>query len=56
MNNKANIVAIALTTLGIIFFIAMAFQILPWNYAIFAGVVCFIVASAVRRYMAKTRE
>jgi hypothetical protein len=55
MNDNANIVAIGLTTLGIIFFIAMAFQILPGKYAIFAGVVCFILAGAIRRYLAKTR-
>jgi hypothetical protein len=56
MHNKANMIAIGLTTAGIIFFMAMAFQILPWNYAIFAGVSCFILAGAIRRYMAQTKE
>lgn len=55
MNNRANLVAIGLTTVGIIFFIAMAFQILPSKYALFAGVVCFILAGAVRRYLAQTK-
>jgi hypothetical protein len=41
--------AIILTTIGIIFFIAMAFRILPSNYALFAGVACFILAGMVRR-------
>ena len=54
MNNKANLIAIGLSTLGVLFFIAMAFQILPWNYAIFAGVACMILAGAVRRYMAQS--
>jgi hypothetical protein len=43
-----------LSALGVICFMAMAFQILPWNYAIFAGVACMILAGAIRRYMAQS--
>jgi hypothetical protein len=38
-----------LSTLGILFMLAMAFKILPFNLAIFAGVACFILAGTVRR-------
>ena len=41
--------------MGILFMIAMAFQILPFNYAIFAGVACFILAGTVRR-LGRERE
>jgi hypothetical protein len=56
MNNRVNVVAIGLSTLGVIFFMAMAFQILPSNYAIFGGVVCFILAGAVKRFAPQTKE
>lgn len=49
MSNKANVIATVLGTLGVLFFIAMAFSILPGNYAIFAGIACFIIAGAVKR-------
>ncbi len=48
MGNSRTIATI-LMTVGILFFIAMAFQILEWKYAIFAGVSCFILANMVRR-------
>ena len=51
MTNNANTAAIILTTVGILFFIAMAFQVLPWKYAMFGGVACFILAGAVRRIL-----
>jgi len=50
-NNKANIIAIALGTLGTLFMISMAFGVLPFKIAIFAGVACYILAGAVRRVM-----
>ena len=49
MNDKANLTAIVLGTLGVLFFMAMAFNILPKNLAIFAGIACFIIAGAVKR-------
>lgn len=50
MNKKeANSLAIVFSTIGILFFIAMAFQVLPWKYSIFGGAACFIVAGMVRR-------
>ncbi|HEX5706726.1 MAG TPA: hypothetical protein VFX96_05505 [Pyrinomonadaceae bacterium] len=46
----ANMLAIVLGTLGVLFMIAMAFGVfMSRNYALFAGVACFILAGAVRR-------
>ena len=53
MNDKANVIAIALGTLGVLFFIAMGLGVLPGKYSIFAGVACFIIAGAVRRIAAR---
>lgn len=39
-----------LSTLGILFMLAMAFKILPFNIAIFAGAACFILAGTVSRF------
>ena len=50
-NQKANVIAIVLGTLGTLFMIAMAFGVLPFKIAIFAGVACYILAGAVRRVM-----
>lgn len=54
-NGKVNIIAMMVMTLGIIFFIAMAFGVMPRNYALFAGVSCFIIATMVRRIMIQKR-
>ncbi len=56
MEKNAHVIAIVLTTIGIIFFIAMAFQILSWKYAIFGGVVCFFLATMVRRIAANMKS
>lgn len=50
MNDKAKLASTILGTLGVLFMLAMAFKILPFNYAIFAGVACFILAGTVRRF------
>lgn len=49
---RANAVAHSLRIIGILFFVAMAFQVITWKYAMFGGVACFIAAPAVRRIMA----
>lgn len=49
MEDKAKILSIVFSTLGLIFFVAMAFQVLPYKYAIFAGVSCFFLAGMCRR-------
>ncbi|GEM_PF-1770748 len=54
MDTRGKAAAIFLTTLGVLFMIAMAFQIMPWNYAIFGGVACFILAGAVRRMFSQS--
>jgi len=50
MQNRAQVVAMILGTIGVLFMMAMAFRILPANLAIFAGVACFIIAGAVKRF------
>src|SRR5262249_11020039 len=56
MAEHANTVSIILGTLGMLFMMAMAFSLMPSNYAIFAGVACFILAGAVRRIGAQKRS
>ena len=46
---NANAVAHIIRVVGVLFFIAMAFQIITWKYAMFGGVACFIVAPVVRK-------
>jgi len=46
---KADAVAHILRAIGVLFFIAMAFQIITWKYAMFGGVACFILAPVVRK-------
>lgn len=48
---QANAAAQVLRVIGILFFVAMAFQVLTWKYAMFGGVACFILAPAVRRIL-----
>jgi hypothetical protein len=47
----ANAVARAIRIVGVLFYIAMAFGLMPWKYAGFAGTACMIIAPAVRRLM-----
>ncbi|HKQ74814.1 MAG TPA: hypothetical protein VJ810_14065 [Blastocatellia bacterium] len=47
----ANAVAHIIRTIGVLFYIAMAFSLMSWKYAIFAGTACMIIAPAVRRLM-----
>ncbi|HKA21364.1 MAG TPA: hypothetical protein VKN18_24010 [Blastocatellia bacterium] len=54
-NYQAKIAAMLLTSAGILFMMSMAFQILPFNIAIFSGVACFILAGTVRR-IGRARE
>jgi hypothetical protein len=55
MSDKANVIATVLGILGMLFFMAMAFGILPTNLAIFAGIACFIIAGAIKRSAAPNR-
>lgn len=55
MENKARTMTIVFSTLGLIFMMAMAFQVLPYKYAIFAGVSCFFLAGMCRRIMAQRK-
>lgn len=56
MNDKSNIISTVLGTLGVLFFIAMAFSILPSKLAIFCGIACFILAGTVKRILSPDRE
>ncbi len=49
---QANMVAHLVRTIGVLFFIAMAFQVLTWKYAMFGGVACFIIAPVIRKMIA----
>lgn len=49
---RANSIAHLLRLTGILFFMAMAFQVITWKYAMFGGVACFVAAPAVRRILA----
>lgn len=48
---RANAIANILRVGGVLFFVAMAFQIITWKYAMFGGVACFIITPAVRRIL-----
>ena len=50
MQIRSDTIPMILGTAGVLFIMAMAFKILPANYAIFAGVACFIIAGAVKRF------
>jgi len=47
----ANTVAHVIRIVGALFYIAMAFSLMSWKYAIFAGTACMIIAPVVRRLM-----
>ena len=47
----ANAVAHIIRTVGVLFYIAMAFSLMSWKYAIFAGTACMVIAPVVRRLM-----
>jgi hypothetical protein len=55
MENKAKTMAIIFSTLGLIFMVSTAFQVLPWKYAIFAGVSCFFLAAMCHRILAQKK-
>lgn len=46
---EANSLAIVFSTIGILFFISFGLQLLPFRYAIFGGIACFIIAAMMRR-------
>ena len=53
---QANSVAHSLRLVGVLFFIAMAFQVITWKYALFGGVACFVIAPAIRRILLGEEE
>jgi hypothetical protein len=55
MGDKASILATVLGALGVLFFMAMAFGVLPSRLAIFAGIACFVLAGTTRRIAAQNK-
>ncbi len=45
----ANAVANLIRVVGVLFYLAMAFGVMSWQYAIFAGTACMVIAPAVRQ-------
>jgi hypothetical protein len=48
-DSQSKTTAIVLSTISAIFMISIGFGFLPWNIAVFAGVVCFVLAAMMRR-------
>jgi hypothetical protein len=48
---RANAVAQVLRVIGVLFFLAMAFGIMSWKWAIFLGTACFVLAPAIRQLL-----
>jgi hypothetical protein len=55
MNPNTNHVAIILGILGTLFFIASGLGVLTWKYAVFAGIACYIIAGAAKRFSAQNK-
>lgn len=55
MEDNTKVIPIVLSTLGIIFIMAMAFGLMATKYALFAAIVCFILAGTARRLLAVRR-
>ena len=47
---QANAVVNVIRVLGVLFFIASGLGVLPWKYAVFAGIACFLIAPALRQF------
>ena len=52
---KANAVANLIRIIGVLFFLAMAFGVMTWKYAIFLGTACMVIAPAIRQWMMSKR-
>jgi hypothetical protein len=50
-NDNTNRFAIILGVLGTLFFIASGLGVLPWKYAVFAGIACYIIAGSSKRFL-----
>ena len=46
---RANALAQIIRIVGVLFYLAMAFGLMRWQYAIFAGTACMVVAPVVRQ-------
>jgi phosphatidylglycerophosphate synthase len=49
---KSKTIAQIIRVCGILFFIASGLNVLPWKYAVFAGIACFLIAPAVQQFIA----
>jgi hypothetical protein len=50
-DDNTNRVAIILGILGTLFFIASGLGVLPWKYAVFLGIACYLIAGASKRFL-----
>mgnify|MGYP000853326264 CR=1 FL=1 len=46
-----NFVVQVIRAIGVLCFIASGLSILPWNYAVLAGIACFLIAPVVRQFL-----
>lgn len=44
---KAHVAARVLGLVGVLFMLAMAFDVMPGKYALFAGIACFVIAGSM---------
>jgi hypothetical protein len=51
MNPKA--IQAILSTVGVLLMMAGVFQIIPWKYALFLGIACFIIIGTIPAIMGK---
>jgi hypothetical protein len=52
----AQLVAAIFAAIGTVFFLALAFDILPKNYALFGGVACFSLSGGAYAWAARSRN
>ncbi|MEO6724103.1 MAG: hypothetical protein ABIU20_03735 [Blastocatellia bacterium] len=46
---QVNAIVQVLNVVGLLFFIAMAFGVITWKYAMFGGMACFVIAPSIKR-------
>lgn len=44
---RAHVAARVLGLIGVLFMLAMAFDMMPRKYALFAGIACFVIAGSM---------
>jgi hypothetical protein len=52
---KPKAISAILSTIGVLFMLAGVFQIIPWKYALFLGIACFIITGTIPSIMGKDK-